>query len=217
MIMPGVQKPHCRPWFSRKASCIGCRGPLASAKPSMVVILAPSHCKASSRAGLGRDAVDMHDAGAALRGVAAHMRAGQPEIFAQELHQQGARFDIAGDGFAVHRHGHRRHEHPPKFGAKSPLFASPTAGEGGQGSEFEPILARTRLGTTISLNPHRILGQGIPKAKMVQTAVMRRPITLRPPSAAKFLKKSSAIFLAAPLTRRWPSWASLPPICASTL
>ena len=30
-------------------------------------------------------------------------------------------------------------------------------------------------------------------------------------------KKSSAIFLAAPLTSRWPSWASLPPICASTL
>src|SRR6185437_15493756 len=24
MIMPGVQKPHCRPWFSRNASCIGC-------------------------------------------------------------------------------------------------------------------------------------------------------------------------------------------------
>ena len=36
-------------------------------------------------------------------------------------------------------------------------------------------------------------------------------------TAANFWKKSSAIFLAAPLTRRWPSWASLPPICASTL
>jgi hypothetical protein len=38
-------------------------------------------------AGLRRNAVDMHDAGAALRGVAAHMRAGKPKIFAQELHQ----------------------------------------------------------------------------------------------------------------------------------
>src|SRR6267154_1431709 len=34
---------------------------------------------------------------------------------------------------------------------------------------------------------------------------------------AKLAKNSSASFLAAPLIRRWPSWASLPPICASTL
>ena len=34
---------------------------------------------------------------------------------------------------------------------------------------------------------------------------------------AKFAKKSSATFLAAPLTRRYPSCASLPPIWASTL
>ena len=36
-------------------------------------------------------------------------------------------------------------------------------------------------------------------------------------AAAKRTKKSSASFLAAPLTRRWPSWASLPPIWASTV
>jgi len=36
-------------------------------------------------------------------------------------------------------------------------------------------------------------------------------------AVANFAKKSSAIFLAAPAIRRWPSWASLPPICASTL
>jgi len=36
-------------------------------------------------------------------------------------------------------------------------------------------------------------------------------------AAANLAKKSSAIFFAAPLTKRWPSWASLPPICASTL
>ena len=35
-------------------------------------------------------------------------------------------------------------------------------------------------------------------------------------AAAKFWKKSSATFFAAPLIRRWPSCASLPPICAST-
>ncbi len=31
------------------------------------------------------------------------MGAGQPQILAQELHQQGARIDVTGDGFAVHR------------------------------------------------------------------------------------------------------------------
>ena len=44
-------------------------------------------------AGLDGDAVDMHDAGAALGGVAADMRAGEPQVLAQELHQQRARFD----------------------------------------------------------------------------------------------------------------------------
>ena len=54
-------------------------------------------------AGLDRLAVDVNDAGPALRGVAADMGAGEPQVLAQELHQQGARIDIAGDGFAVHR------------------------------------------------------------------------------------------------------------------
>src|SRR5436305_1091464 len=33
---------------------------------------------------------------------------------------------------------------------------------------------------------------------------------------AKLAKNSSASFFAEPLISRWPSWASLPPICAST-
>ena len=70
----------------------------------MVVTLAPSICQANTRAGLHRLAVDMHHAGAALRGVAAHMGAGEPQVLAQELHQQGARIDVTGDGLAVHRH-----------------------------------------------------------------------------------------------------------------
>src|SRR4029077_18641282 len=44
--MPGVQNPHCRPWFSRKASCIGCSLPLC-ASPSMVVTFVPSACQAN--------------------------------------------------------------------------------------------------------------------------------------------------------------------------
>src|ERR1700682_4338445 len=41
MIIPGVQKPHCRPCSSQNACCRGCKVvPLA--RPSMVVISAPS-------------------------------------------------------------------------------------------------------------------------------------------------------------------------------
>src|SRR6201996_2716876 len=42
MIMPGVQKPHCRPWCSRKASCIGCSGAPSAASPSIVFTSWPS-------------------------------------------------------------------------------------------------------------------------------------------------------------------------------
>jgi hypothetical protein len=64
-------------------------------------------------AGLPRNAIYVNDASATLRSVAADMRTGQPQILAQKLHQQGARFDIPADGFAVHRHGYGRHDLPP--------------------------------------------------------------------------------------------------------
>ena len=41
---PGVQKPHCSPWFRWKASCSGCSVPSAAAIPSMVVTCLPSAC-----------------------------------------------------------------------------------------------------------------------------------------------------------------------------
>ena len=37
------------------------------------------------------------------------MGAGEPQVFAQQLHQQRARIDIGGDGFAVHRQGNGCH------------------------------------------------------------------------------------------------------------
>ena len=46
MTIPGVQNPHWRAWFWRKASCIGWRVPLV-ARPSMVVISVPSAWTAS--------------------------------------------------------------------------------------------------------------------------------------------------------------------------
>jgi hypothetical protein len=81
----------------------------------------------------------MNDAGSALRGVAADMGAGEPQVLAEELHQQGALFDIAGHGFAVHGHGYLRHSVLPgpyarvfdvfrkmesRFGSKPAGFAS---------------------------------------------------------------------------------------------
>src|ERR1051325_7373098 len=44
--MPGVQKPHCSPWFSLNAACMGCKVPSACATPSMVRMSAPSACMA---------------------------------------------------------------------------------------------------------------------------------------------------------------------------
>ena len=47
MIMPGVQKPHCRPCFSQNAFWSGCSAPSPAAMPSIVVTLAPSAWTAS--------------------------------------------------------------------------------------------------------------------------------------------------------------------------
>ena len=46
---PGVQKPHWSPWHSVKACCTADRVPSGSARPSTVVISAPSALTASSR------------------------------------------------------------------------------------------------------------------------------------------------------------------------
>ena len=48
MIIPGVQKPHCRPWHSLNAACMGCSVPSACASPSMVVTSAPCICATST-------------------------------------------------------------------------------------------------------------------------------------------------------------------------
>ena len=47
MTMPGVQNPHCSPWFSWNAACIGWSWP-SVASPSMVVTAEPSACAAST-------------------------------------------------------------------------------------------------------------------------------------------------------------------------
>jgi hypothetical protein len=52
----------------------------------------------------------MHDAGAALGGVAADMGAGQAKVFAQKLNEQGARINVRGMNRAVHSNGNFGHQ-----------------------------------------------------------------------------------------------------------
>ena len=62
-------------------------------------------------AGFYRLAVEVHDTGPALRGVAADMGPGQTQILTEELHQQGAGVDIGVDGIAVHDEGNFGHQY----------------------------------------------------------------------------------------------------------
>ena len=56
--------------------------------------LAPFDLRREHVARLDRAAVDEHRAGAALRGVAADVRAGEGELVAQEIDEQRARVDV---------------------------------------------------------------------------------------------------------------------------
>jgi hypothetical protein len=101
--MPGVQKPHCRPWHSLKAACIGCMVPSGCAMPSMVVIFAPLTCAGSTLHDLIARPLTMDGAGAALSGVAAHVGAGQLEMLAQRLYEKGVGGRVDRDRAAVDR------------------------------------------------------------------------------------------------------------------
>src|SRR6185436_12288696 len=93
MSMPGVQKPHCRPWFSW-------RGKLHRVQRiGLTEALDRGDARAidgggKQRAALHRAIIDMHHTGAALTGVAADMGAGQRQLLAQQIAQQHRRFDI---------------------------------------------------------------------------------------------------------------------------
>ena len=72
--------------------------------------LVPGGHRREDRARLHGLAVEQHDAGAAVGGVAAPVRAGQVERLADEVHEQLARLDVVRDLLAVdgHRHVHVR-------------------------------------------------------------------------------------------------------------
>src|SRR5216110_1762467 len=61
------------------------------------------------RAGFDRPAIDMHDTGAALAGIAADMGAGQVQMVAQEIDKEGPVLDLGRDRLAVHRQFDCRH------------------------------------------------------------------------------------------------------------
>src|SRR5262245_51380709 len=87
--------------------------------------------------------------------------------------------------------------------------------------EFGAILPPSAVWNKSTLNPDTTAGQGFwtdssGRRGKNQSGLARD----QPPdvtASLKRTKKSSAVFLAALLIRRWPNWASLPPICASTL
>src|SRR5213592_1031638 len=92
-IMPGVQKPHCRPCIMRKPSCNADNEPSALATPSMVVTSEPWACTANT--------VQL------FTDMPSRSTVQAPQwVVAQEMHQQRARFDEAFDLGAVHLHGH---------------------------------------------------------------------------------------------------------------
>ena len=103
-IIPGVQKPHCRPCSSMKPCCTGSSVPFC-AMPSTVRDLVAGGHGGERGARLHRFAVDQHHAGAAVAGVAPPVGAGQAERLAQEVHEQQPRFDVAGDLGPVDGHG----------------------------------------------------------------------------------------------------------------
>jgi hypothetical protein len=76
------------------------------------------------RAGLHRLPVHPRDAGAAVAGVAAPVRPGQPELVAQEVHEQHPALDLAGHRLPVDGHRHL-HVTPPFPQREPPPGAAP--------------------------------------------------------------------------------------------
>ena len=83
IIMPGVQKPHCRPCSSVKAAWMGW-SVAALLQPLDRADLAAIGLHGEGRTRLDRDAVQQDGAHAAARRVAADVRAGESKFLSQE-------------------------------------------------------------------------------------------------------------------------------------
>ena len=122
-IIPGVQKPHCRPCSSMKPCCTGSSVPPCGHALDGAHLVPVGH-RGERGARLHRLAVDQHHAGAAVAGVAPPVGAGQPERLAQEVHEQQPRFDVAGDLGPVDGHGDLHRRPPQAAGAVAPTRSS---------------------------------------------------------------------------------------------
>ena len=110
MIMPGRAVAALQAVLLPEALLQRMQLAVLGASPSMVVTVGAVGLHGEDRARLRAAAVDEHRARAALARVAADVRAGQVELFAQEVHEQRARLDVrlahlAVDGDRDLRHG----------------------------------------------------------------------------------------------------------------
>ncbi len=101
--MPGVQNPHCRPWFSRNACWTRLIVPSSATRPSAVVTERSLGLDGEHRAGLDRLAVEQHRAGAAGGGVAADVGGAQAEGLPQVVDEQQPRLDLVAAADPVDR------------------------------------------------------------------------------------------------------------------
>ncbi len=103
MIMPGVQKPHCRPCSGHEAFLEGMQGAvLLEAFDGHN--LAPVGLHREHRARLHGPAVENDRAGPAVGGVAADMGAGEAEHLADEVDEEQAGLDVRLVLLTVDRH-----------------------------------------------------------------------------------------------------------------
>src|SRR5262249_2150656 len=165
----------------------------------------------------------VHDAGAALAGVAADMRAGEAELVAQEIDEQGAVLGIGRYRLPVHLHGNGCHGSTLMDGDAESFGIPLPAVKGGSSPPHQRSTApkiTSRITTTPTRPTTQISGAN-PSLRMVGTGAGRGAASTGGSGAsstgacasfaAKRPKKSSAICLAAPSMRRWPICASLPP------
>src|SRR6185503_13007361 len=180
---------------SRNASCIGCSLPPDSARPSIVVILAPSHWSASV-------VQDLAAIPSTCTTQAPHWDVSQPtcvpvslrfsrrnctsKVRASTSPETGFPFtvmDTVGIAFLP-------------FRSESPLIGlSPFFG-GGRGVKSRRFRSSLALEQVASVDPRRRCGQAVQTPRGAEPAVQSQDFST---VAAKLRKKSSASFLAAPL------------------
>ena len=122
ITMPGVQKPHCRPWFVWKAAWMTPERAVGVGHALDGADLGAFEVEGEDVARLHRDAVDVDDAGAALGGVAADVGAGEAQALAEELDEEGPAFHLAGHRATVHGHGDFWHGFLPVVGPALPAM-----------------------------------------------------------------------------------------------